>query len=348
MVGTELRRDPVTGRSVLIDLDPPPHRDDFVVEAADVASGFSRTNPQCAFCEGHESEAGPELLAWREGGSANTPGWSVRVVPNRRPMLRIEGHQDRRAHGVFETRDGLGAHEVVIETPQHDQRLQDLPADRLWRVLWAWRTRLQDLKRDTRFAAAVVFKNHGGAAGARMDHAHSQIAAYPIVPPALDDEVRGAASHFATTGHCIFCDVTEQELRDGRRMVSDSGPIIAMAPFASRVPFETWIMPREHAPRFEEASDATLEALAAVLKDVMARVDWALERPAYNLVLHTAPFGGAADLSFHWHLEVIPRVTRWSGLEWGSGIPRNPVSPEEAARVLKGVKPVGPGLSSPP
>jgi len=345
MVTTELRRDPITGRSVLIDLEHP-HRDDFVVEAgANVVSGFlatvasaevvSRTNPPCAFCEGREGEAGSELLAWRDGGSSNTPGWSVRVVPNRRPMLRIEGHQDRRAHGVFETRDGLGAHEVVIETPRHDQRLQDLPADRLWRVLWAWRTRLQDLKRDTRFAAAMVFKNHGPAAGARMDHAHSQIAAYPIVPPALDDKVRGAASHFAHTGHCIFCDVTAQELRDGRRMVSDSGAIIAMAPFASRVPFEAWLMPREHAPRFEEASDATLEALAVVLKDVMARVDWALERPAYNLVLHTAPFGGAADLSFHWHLEVIPRVTRWSGVEWGSGIPRNPVPPEEAARVLR-------------
>jgi len=338
MVTTELRRDPITGRSVLIDLVPDPHPTDFLIEAG--APGAS----PCAFCEGREADTGLELLAWRDSGAANEPGWSVRVVPNRRPMLRIEGHQGRRAHGVFETRDGLGAHEVVIESPRHDQALQDLPVDRLWRVLWAWRTRLHDLKRDTRFAAAVVFKNHGRAAGARMDHAHSQIAAYPIVPAALDDKVRGAAAHFAHTGHCIFCDVTAQELRDGRRMVSDTGPIIAITPFASRVPFETWLMPRDHEARFEDASDAVLESLAVVLKDVMARIDWALERPACNLVLHTAPFSGEADLSFHWHLEVIPRVTRWSGLEWGSGIPRNPVSPEEAARVLRDVKPVGAGL----
>ena len=337
MVTTELRRDPITGRSVLIDVgSQPPHPSDFLIEPVSVADA---NVPPCAFCEGREAEAGQELLAWREGSHANTPGWSVRVVANLRPMLRIEGGLERRLDGVFETRDGLGAHEVIIETPVHDQRLQDLPVDRLWRVLWAWRTRVQDLKQDARFATAVVFKNHGRAAGARMDHAHSQIVAYPIVPTTLDEKVRGAAAHFGQTGHCIFCDVTAQELRDGRRTVSDTLPIIAIAPFASRVPFETWLMPRDHAPRFEEASDATLGAMAMVLKDVMARVDWALGRPAYNLVLHTAPFSGDADVAFHWHLEVIPRVTRWSGLEWGTGISRNPVSPEEAAKVLRAVRP---------
>lgn len=357
MVETELRRDPITGRSVVIDLSLDPHPSDFVLEPAraedsdvatagdvasgedsNVASGFSRTMPICPFCDGREADAGPELLAWREGSPANTPGWSVRVVANRRPMLRIEGNLDRRVDGVFETRDGLGAHEAVIETPLHDQPLQQLPPDRLWRVLWAWRTRLQDLKRDARFASAVVFKNHGRAAGARMDHSHSQIVAYPIVPPALNEKVRGAASHFGQTGQCIFCDVTTQELKAGKRVVSDTGAVIAIAPFASRVPFEAWLMPRTHAPRFEEASDQDLDDLALALKDVLARVDWALERPAYNLVLHTAPFSGDADPAFHWHLEVIPRVTRWSGLEWGSGLTRNPVSPEEAARVLRGVK----------
>ena len=340
MVTTELRRDPVTGRPVLIDLLPQQHPGDFLLESVRLDDAPAA----CPFCQGREGDAGSELLAWREGGSANTPGWSVRVVPNRRPMLTIEGREERRVDGIFESRDGLGAHEVIIETPIHDQPLHQLPADRLWRVLWAWRTRLQDLKRDARFAAAVVFKNHGRAAGARRDHSHSQLAAYPIVPATLDEKVRGAADHFGRTGHCIFCDITAQELKDGRRTVSDTLPIIAITPFASRVPFETWILPRAHAPRFEEASNADLEAMAVVVKDVLARVDWALERPAYNLALHTAPFRGGADGAFHWHLEIIPRVTRWSGLEWASGILRNPVSPEEAARVLRGVKPVGPDL----
>ena len=333
MVTTELRRDPITGRSVLIDLAAQIHPNDLLIEPVRLDDAPA----ECPFCEGREADAGPELLAWREGGPANTPGWSVRVVANRRPMLRIEGGQDRRVDGVFESRDGLGAHEVVIETPIHDQALHRLDADRLSRVLWAWRTRLQDLKRDARFAAAVVFKNHGRAAGARLDHSHSQIAAYPIVPAALDEKVRGAGEHYGRTGHCVFCDLTAQELKGGSRTVSGTLPIIAIAPFASRVPFETWLLPRDHAPRFEEVDDAALEAMAVIFKDVMARVDWALERPAYNLVLHTAPFSGDADAGFHWHLEIIPRVTRWSGLEWGSGVSFNPVSPEEAARVLRAV-----------
>ncbi len=306
-------------------------RDDFDLEPVrleDVAAA-------CPFCEGREADAGPEILAWREGGPANVPGWSVRVVPNRHPKLRIEGGSEVRADGLFETREGLGAHEVIVETPSHDQPLHTLDADRLWRVLWAWRTRIQDLKRDSRFAAIVVFKNHGRAAGARLDHSHSQLAAYPILPPALQEKVSGGVRHIEATGRCIFCDVIAAELSDRRRIICEQGDIVAMAPFASRVPFEAWLMPRVHAPRFEEASDATLELLAAAMRQVMSGIDWALERPAYNLVLHTAPLTGEADRAFHWHLEILPRVTRYSGMEWGSGMHRNPVPPEEAARVLR-------------
>jgi UDPglucose--hexose-1-phosphate uridylyltransferase len=331
MVTTEIRRDPITGRSVVIDRGPFKRRDDFDLEPArldDVPSA-------CPFCEGREADAGQEILAWREGGPANVPGWSVRVVPNRNPMLRIEGGMEVRSDGVFESRDGLGAHEVIIETPLHDQPLHALDADRLWRVLWAWRTRMQDLKRDSRFASIVVFKNHGRAAGARLDHSHSQLAAYPVVPPALQEKVDRSSHHYRETSRCIFCDVIAEELRDGRRMIADQDEVIAYAPFASRVPFETWLMPREHAPRFEDASDRMLEQLADNLRSVMSAIDWALERPAYNLVLHSAPLSAAADAGFHWHLEILPRVTRYSGQEWGSGMFRNPVAPEEAARVLR-------------
>lgn len=331
MVTSELRTDPITGRTVAIDTGEFRRRDDFELEPVRLEDPPSR----CPLCEGREADAGAEILAWREGGPANVPGWSVRVVPNRHPMLRIEGRLDQRTDGVFESRDGLGAHEVIVETPIHDQPLHTLEADRLWRVLWAWRTRLQDLKRDARFVSAVVFKNHGRAAGARLDHAHSQLVAYPLIPPALAEKLRGAARHHEISGRCIFCDVIADELKDGRRIISDQDAILAIAPFASRVPFETWLLPRDHSPRFEDASDGALEVLATTFKSVMARIDWALERPACNFVLHTAPLAGNADAVFHWHLEIIPRVTRFSGLEWGSGVHRNPVSPEEAARVLR-------------
>jgi len=139
----------------------------------------------------------------------------------------------------------------------------------------------------------------------------------------------------AKTGRCIFCDLIAQELKDRHRIICHKDAILAIAPYASRVPFETWLMPRDHAPRFEETTDQTLRMLATMLKSVMAGIDWALERPAYNLVLHTAPLSGEADTAFHWHLEILPRVTRYSGLEWGTGMFRNPVAPEEAAQVLR-------------
>lgn len=332
MVATELRTDPITGRTVAIDLGEFRRRDDFELGPVRLEDPPSR----CPFCEGRESDAGPELLAWREGGPANVPGWSVRVVANRRPMLRIEGALDGRMDGLLESRDGLGAHEVIVETPLHDQPLHTLDADRLWRVFWAWRTRLQDLKRDRRFLSALVFKNHGRLAGARLDHSHSQLTAFPLVHPALSDELKGAAEHLSTTGRCIFCDLIAQEGQDSSRLIFETDEMLAVAPFASRVPFETWLMPNAHSPRFEDASDGALADLAIAFKRVMNRIDWALERPAYNLALHTAPLHGDADSAYHWHLEILPRVTRFSGLEWGSGMHRNPVSPEESCRVLRG------------
>lgn len=331
MVITEIRRDAITGRMVVIDRGPLKRQDDFDLEPA----RLDDRPAACPFCEGREADAGPEILAWREGGPANVPGWSVRVVPNRNPMLRIEGGMEVRSDGMFETRDGLGAHEVIIETPLHDQPLHALDADRLWRVLWAWRTRMQDLKRDSRFASIVVFKNHGRAAGARLDHAHSQLTAYPVIPPALAEKVQGGSQHHEATGHCIFCDTIAAEAHDGRRIISDRDEMIAYAPFASRVPFETWLMPRDHSPRFEDADDKLLERLAAGIRTVMTAIDWALERPPYNLVLHSAPLAGVVDAAFHWHLAILPRVTRYSGQEWGSGVYRNPVAPEEAAKVLR-------------
>ena len=343
-VATEIRRDPITGRTVVIDRAPFKRRSDFDLEPARLhpiaqkprdGGPLDEVPAACPLCEGREGEAGPEILAWREGGPANVPGWSVRVIANRSPILRIEGGMEVRAAGLFETRDGLGAHEVIVETPLHDQPLHQLDPDRLWRVLWAWRTRLQDLRRDSRFTSVVIVKNHGRAAGARLDHAHSQLVAYPIVPPGLAEKVQGGSRHFETTARCIFCDVIAEEEQDAGRVICTDAAMLALAPFAARVPFETWLLPRDHAPRFEDASDRALEVLAVMIRKVMAGIDWALERPAYNLVLHSAPLTGEADRAFHWHLEILPRVTRYGGLEWGSGMFRNPVTPEEAARVLR-------------
>jgi UDPglucose--hexose-1-phosphate uridylyltransferase len=233
---------------------------------------------------------------------------------------------------------GLGAHEVVIETPAHEPSLQDLNIEAVTRVLTAWRSRIADLKRDQRFACALAFKNHGRLASARLDHAHSQIVAYPFVPPLLDAEVQLAKAHYARTGRGLLADIVALETRSGSRLIIDA-PAVAIAPYASRVPFHVIITPRAAEPRFEEASDESLASVAGVLKDVLPRIDRALEQPAYNLMLHTTPFRESAD-GFQWWLEILPRINRIGGQEWGSGIARNPVFPEDAAVALRRAQPV--------
>lgn len=328
MVTTELRRDPITGRWTVVETVPA----NSLHELEKGTVPFSH----CPFCEGHESDAGRELLAWREGTPPNAPGWSVRVVANPSPVLRVEARADDPREGLLEWREGLGAHEVVVETPVHGETMSAMSAEQVYRVAWAWRERLRDLKRDTRLKAAVVFKNHGPLAGALVPHAHSQIVATPMPPPALEDELEAARAHLAATGGCIYCDLMAQEAQAGARVVHD-GDVAVVAAFAPRVPFELWLLPKGHAARFENAGDAELRAMAEAMGRALRGLDWALQEPSYNLVLHTAPFDATAEdeRAFHWHVEIAPRVTRVGGLEWGTGLARVPVSPEEAAAILR-------------
>ena len=288
----------------------------------------------CPFCEGQEHVAGNELLAWRTPGTAhNGPGWRVRVVPNRLPALRVESHYAEPAEGLLQTLGGLGAHEVIIESPQHRASWAAMSAEEIRLVLWAWRERMRDLRRDIRLKTFLVVKNVGAAAGATFDHAHSQLLALPFVPLHLDDELAGARLRHGRTSHCAFCAVVDEELAKGVRVVSGDEYAIALAPFASRVPFETWVLPRAHAAAFEDTSDERLLAIAERLRDVIARLHVTLKSPPYSVLLHTVPVGDAE--SFHWHFEIIPRLTPVNGLAWDGGIHINPVSPEEATRVLK-------------
>ena len=268
--------------------------------------------------------------------AADGPGWSLRVVPNRVPALRVEAGMSGAHEGLFIHRPGLGAHEVVVETPRHDVSWYTMTADELARIFTAWRDRMADLRRDGRLRAAVAFKNHGVEAGARLAHAHSQIVATPIVPPAITHEVEAARRHHTATGVCLFCELVAQERAADVRVVADTTHFLALAPYASRTPFETWLLPVTHSARFDEASAADLAGLAALLRQVLEQVGRELERPAFNAVLHSAPFDEPGDGAYHWHLELVPRVLRANGLDVGAGLPINPVPPEKAARVLRG------------
>jgi len=327
----ELRKDPVTGRWVIISTERRKRPTDFRLESVHITPDSS-----CPFCEGHEHMTPRELLAHRHNGSGpNSPGWELRVIPNQFPVLRVEGSLDRQGEGLFDKMNGIGAHEVIIESPHHQDTLAAMSEAAVEQVLWAFRARVQDLKQDRRFRYIIIFKNHGAAAGAALDHTHSQLIALPIVPREVRDEVEGAKTHFTQKERCVFCDILRQEVTDGRRLIAETADIVALAPYAPRFPFESWILPRRHQSSFEDAQRNEYAALARVLVDILRRMNRALRNPPYNLLIHSAPLSEPAGDFYHWHVEIIPKLTKVAGFEWATGFYLNPTSPEEAAQVLR-------------
>ena len=327
----ELRKDPVTGRWVIIATERAKRPTDFVRERVQIrGSGF------CPFCYGNEGKTPPEIQAYRSDGSArNTPGWSLRVVPNKFPALGIEGTLNRQGEGLYDKMHGIGAHEVIIETPDHTQTLATMPVRRIEDVLWAYRDRILDLKKDRRFRYILIFKNHGEAAGASLEHTHSQLIALPVVPKRVREEVDGAREHYNFKERCIFCDIIRQDTESGVRLISENQDFVAMAPFAPRFPFEMWVIPKMHQCAFEESRKDEFEHLAPVLKDMLSRLDRVLDYPAYNYIIHTSPIGESTEDYYHWHLEIMPKLTKLAGFEWGTGFYINPTPPEESAKFLR-------------
>jgi UDPglucose--hexose-1-phosphate uridylyltransferase len=327
----ELRKDPTVGRWVIIATERVRLPSDFA------APRVPRQGGPCAFCAGHEHETPPEILAYREppDAPADAAGWRVRVVPTKFPTLRIEGDLERRGQGIYDLMNGVGAHEVVIETPDHERGCEALPIEVIEDVLRAYRDRIIDLKRDDRFRFVLVFKNHGAAAGASLEHPHSQLIATPIVPVTVADELHQARAYHDYRERCLFCDMLHQELDDRVRLVAESREAVAFAPFAARFPFETWLLPRRHAAAFESAGDGVLADVGRVLHAVLDKLDRALVDPPYHLFLHSAPSGAEASPSYHWHIEILPKLVSMAGFEWGSGFHLNPMPPEDAARVLR-------------
>jgi UDPglucose--hexose-1-phosphate uridylyltransferase len=329
----ELRKDPVVGRWVIISTERSRRPTSFVPVSHEKTAHF------CPFCAGNEDRTPPEVYAIRPGGGpANGPGWTVRVVPNKFPALQVEGSLDRRAEGLYDKMNGIGAHEVVIETPDHDLELADQPVEHIEQVLNAYRERAMDLHRDKRLRYVLIFKNHGAGAGATLEHPHTQLIATPIVPKILQEELDGSRRYFELKERCVFCDIIQQETaeNDGRRVVSMSDRFVVVEPFAPRFPFETWILPRQHDASFPVLSDiGELRDLASTLKDTLQRLNRALDRPPFNFVIHTAPVSDGEVEYYHWHLEITPTLTRVAGFEIGSGFHINPTPPEDAAQYLR-------------
>ena len=327
----ELRKDPITGRWVIISTDRARRPNDFLKQSVKIEGGRF-----CPFCPGHEDKTPQEVLAFRHGGEPNSPGWSLRVVPNKFPALRVEGEMDRQGEGLYDKMNGVGAHEVLIESPDHNATLATMDERQVANLLWGFRDRMLDLKKDSRLRYVLLFKNHGEPAGASMEHGHSQLIALPIVPKRVEEELQGAKRYYDFRERCVYCDIVLQELASGSRLVIESPDFVSICPFAARFPFETWIVPRKHNSHFERIQEKEIQALAAILQSTFQKMDQVLEMPAYNMIFHTAPVQDEAIAHYHWHIEIIPKLTRVAGFEWGSGFYINPTPPEESAKYLRG------------
>ncbi|MBN1825029.1 MAG: DUF4931 domain-containing protein [Candidatus Eisenbacteria bacterium] len=340
---SELRHDPIQGRWVIIATDRGQRPDSFAVEPERIKAGAF-----CPFCSGNESSTPPEIVAIRERGSSpNSQGWKIRVVANKFPALRIEGELERRGMGVYDRINGIGAHEVVIESPDHYKSIVGLEQGHVTSVYRVLQERLIDLMRDGRFKYVLLFKNHGRIAGASLPHPHHQVIAVPVTPKTVATELQASRQHFLRKERCVFCDILHQEIESGERIVSLTDRFVAFCPYASRFPFEIFVAPRYHEHAFAETSPNDLSGLAWIMQDVLKRLRFGLRNPPYNYIFHTTPntqtspkrpaYWSTVRYDYHWHIEILPRLTRVAGFEWGTGFYINPTPPEQAAEYLRSV-----------
>ncbi len=327
----EYRRDPITGRWVII----APERSRRPIQA--MVTEADLVDFTCPFCAGREMETPQEVLAHRDPATAaDQPGWHVRVVPNRYPAVRPLPSVDGYLHPGAQLRlPGTGAHEVVIECPHHERSLAQLPVEHIAKVMHTYRERMCFYSNDSRWEYIQVFKNEGAQAGASLEHAHSQIVALPLIPPVVLDELEGARNYRQQYGNCVFCAMIQEELTSGARLVARTAQLAAICPLASRFPYETWILPIEHAAYFQHSSDDLLMELAILLRQVLKALNQVAHDPPFNYLIHSAPLRLEEPDLYHWHIEILPRLTEQAGFEWASGMGINPTAPEQAAFALR-------------
>lgn len=328
-----LRRDPITGRWIVNT-----ERAGQIEKTQDL-----RETEVCPFCEGSEARTPSEIYALRPGtGKPDSPGWEVRVVPSFSPALRIEGELNRRGELLYDLMNAVGAHEIVIETPGHVANLADLEVTQIEKVVKTYALRVADLKKDERFRSVVVFKNYGGDI---VRHSHSQVFATPVTPKNLKEELNGSKDYYGYKERCIYCDIIKQETQQENRTVFENESFVGIAPFASRFPYEVWLLPKKHSFAFETIAEKEVPALAVAFKTILKKLQKKLNDPPYSFILHSSPnlreksgYWQTIRYDYHWHFEIMPQAIESSGFEWGTGFYLNPSTPEEVASLLRQVE----------
>jgi len=338
----ELRKDMVTGRWVILSTERSKRPDDF---RPPESFGVKKESLSfCPFCPGNESKTPPEVYSVRDDHTGpNQPGWKIRVVPNKFPALQPGPPSTKKLRGVNQWMEGTGVHEVIIETPDHSQEMADLELEHLAELIRVFRLRTIEIEEQYHHQYIQIFKNKGKEAGASLFHPHSQLIATPIVPKRIKEEIYGAERLFRNNfRECAFCRMLNEEMSSSERLVYRNERFVVLAPFASRFPFEMAIYPLEHSAFFRQITDEESRHLAEALKQALSRLKAQLSDPAFNLVVHHSPNPKVSnkawpgiDSYYHWHIELMPILTKVAGFELGTGFYINPVPPELAADYLR-------------
>jgi UDPglucose--hexose-1-phosphate uridylyltransferase len=327
---SEFRQDPLSRRWVIINGERGGRPNEFV-EGATRAVGLI-----CPFCAGHEGETPPAIATFGANGKSK---WLVRVVPNKYPAVTTEC--EPRGNGevgiAHPTQPGFGRHEVIIESPRHVASLSELSDLEAETVFAAYRQRLCELKQERRYKYVQIFKNVGAAAGASLEHVHSQLVALAGVPEVVEQELVSSGEFFKQHQRSLLLEMLEREIAEEVRVVAKTERFVAFCPYASRFGYEVWIAPRKHEPRFEDVESGELGELSRLTRELIGRIERAVGQGAYNYFLHTQPFDMPAYDHYHWHIEIVPRLTKVAGFEWGTGCFINAYSPESAAAHLRSV-----------
>jgi UDPglucose--hexose-1-phosphate uridylyltransferase len=287
----------------------------------------------CPFCPGNEHLAPPEIVRFSQPDGR----WTVRVVPNKFAALSREGEPTWRIERSRRTINGVGIHDVIVETPDHALTTAQLPPEQVQTILECYRQRFRAVSDDARVAHITIFKNHGVSAGTSLEHPHSQLIGTPVISSQVRQRLYEALRHFDSFGECMFCSMMQEELAEDKRVVLTSEHFVAIEPFASATPFATYIYPRRHSASFGDVSDAELSDLARVLRTMLAKLYLGLDNPDFNYTIRTAPAEVAGVKYYHWYLSIIPRLTRVAGFELGSGMFINTILPEQATVFLRSV-----------
>jgi UDPglucose--hexose-1-phosphate uridylyltransferase len=328
----ELRQNLITREWVIIATERAKRPEEFKKEKREEFK-IPEYEPNCPFCPGNEDKTPEETFSIRD-----EKGWKVRVVLNKYAALSKYGEKIRKIEGVKRCMNGVGIHEVVIETPIHNKIMALLSLEEVKDIIKTYKNRYIEISQDKRIEMIIIFKNHGESAGTSLLHPHSQIIATPVVPLEIRHRMEIAMNYFDDTGECIFCKILNEELSDGERIVFESKNFLSFVPYAAFSPFHIWIFPKRHISSFRYISEEEIEDLSYNLRVVLRKLYFGVNNPDFNYCIRSVPTDDPDVDYFHWYLTIVPRVTKTAGFELGSGMFINTALPEESAKFLRGIK----------